>query len=121
MSRTILIVEDDEEIHQLYSMMLEEMDCRIIRAYDGGEALRKLEEVTPDVIILDVILDEVMGDTFFLHLKQKARHADIPVIVASVLPAEAIQNLLAKDPRTVYLPKPFQKEHLLEMVERALG
>jgi len=70
MTKTIMIVENEEDMQHLYSMMLEELDCEIIRAYDGGEALQKLEETTPDLIILDILLNEVMGYTFFLREDQ---------------------------------------------------
>ena len=49
--------------------MLEDTDYEIMRAYDGDEALELLEEKKPDLIILDMLLDMVTGDTFFLYLK----------------------------------------------------
>ncbi len=69
MSKTIMIVEDDQSFHNLYEEILEGSDYEIIHTYDGDGALTKLEEKKPDLIILDIVLDMMTGDTFFLYLK----------------------------------------------------
>jgi CheY-like chemotaxis protein len=121
MTCTILIVEDDDELHELYAAMLETLDCRLIQAYDGVEALEKLVDTTPDLIILDLILDEMMGDEFLLDVRRKSQYADIPVIIVSVLPIERCQNLLDGDSKTVFLRKPFRRGQLLDTVEGSLA
>ncbi|HJO48154.1 MAG TPA: response regulator, partial [Candidatus Scalindua sp.] len=64
MSKTVMIVEDEHAFHELYEKMLEDTNYELIRAYDGNEALSKLHEVKPDIIILDMLMDMMMGDTF---------------------------------------------------------
>lgn len=119
MSGQILIVEDDEELQELYADMLEGVDCQIIRAFDGLEALKRLEETIPDVMVLDIILDEMMGDELFEHIKQRPQYAGIPIIIVSVLPIEQCQHLLEIDPRTVFLRKPFRRRQLVDAVEKS--
>jgi CheY-like chemotaxis protein len=119
MTGKILIIEDDEELQELYVNMLDQVDCEIVQAYDGGEGLEKLTADTPDVIVLDIILDEMMGDELFAKLKQDPRYADIPIVVVSVLPIERCKHLLEMDPRTVFLRKPFRRAELLEAIEKA--
>lgn len=119
MSGTILIVEDDGELQELYSTMLEDVDCQIIQAFDGIEALKKLEETVPDVMVLDIILDEMMGDELFERIKQEPEYAAIPIIIVSVLPAERCQHLLEMDPETVFLRKPFRRWQLVDAVEKS--
>lgn len=121
MTHTILIVEDDDELHEIYLAMLETLDCRIIQAYDGAEALKKLVDTTPDLIILDIILDEMMGDEFLLEIRRKSNYADIPVIIVSVLPIERCHHLLDRDSKAVFLRKPFRRGQLLDAVERGLA
>lgn len=116
MAPTVMIVEDDEELQEIYALMLEGTDCQILRAYDGVEALEKLEEVTPDLVVLDILMEEMMGDELFLAMKEQPRWADVPVVFASVLPRERCQALLDRDPRTIYLRKPFRREDLLGAV-----
>lgn len=121
MTKTILIVEDDAELQELYSVMLENEGHQILQVADGKEALEKLEAVRPDLILLDVILDEMMGDEFFVRLKQDVRTAATPVVVVTVLPVERCQPLLEVDPATMFLRKPFRRGELLEMVRKGFS
>lgn len=120
-NKTILIVEDDEEFHYLFATMLEDTGHKIIKAYDGTEALKKLEEQKPDLIILDILLEAMMGDIFFLHLKRVPEYSDIPIIITSSFSAKDYKNLQEIDPRLVFLEKPFSKETLLKEVKAKLG
>lgn len=121
MTNTILIVEDDDELHEIYLAMLETLDCRIIQAHDGVEALDKLVDAKPDLIILDIILDEMMGDEFLLEVRRMSQYADIPVVIVSVLPIERCHHLLSRDSKTVFLRKPFRRGQLLDAVEGGLA
>jgi len=123
MACTILIVEDDRELQELYTAMLEDVDCQIVRAYDGQKAWEKLQEAAPDLILLDIIMDEMMGDALLARIKQDPRHRDTPIVIASVLSASSGQcrHLLEMDPNIVFLRKPFQKAQLLNMVANGLA
>ncbi len=105
MSKTIMIVEDEPLFHELYEKMLEDTNYKFIRAYDGSEAFSKLQEKKPDIIILDMLLDMVTGDTFFLHLKSMPEYADIPVIIISAFPKSEFDNLRELDPNLIYIDK----------------
>lgn len=121
MHKTVMIVEDEQAFHDLYTMMLEDTDYNIVRAYDGDEALSKLEENKPDLIILDILLDLVTGDTFFLYIKGMPEYADIPVIVCSSFSPKAYKNLKEIDPDLVFLEKPFTKEQLIAEIKAKIG
>ncbi len=116
-----MIVEGEQLFHSLYEVMLEDTGYEIIRAYDGNEALSKLEEKRPDLIILDILLDVITDDTFFLYLKGMPEYADIPVIVVSNFRARDFKNLGEADPNLVFLEKPYlTKERLLEELDKKL-
>ena len=121
MSCIILIVEDDPELHELYAAMLEQTDCGIVQAHDGLDAWARLQEKTPDLILLDIILGEMMGDEFFAKVKQEPAYRDIPIAIVSVLGPETCRQLLEMDRRTLFLRKPFRKAELLDVVERGLA
>jgi CheY-like chemotaxis protein len=121
MSARILLVEDDEELQEIYVNMLGFNDYQISQAYDGVDALELLEEAGADLIVLDIILDEMMGDDFYLRLKQDARFSAIPVVVVSALPEERCQHMLGADPMTAFLRKPFRRQQLLEAIEKGLA
>jgi len=121
MNCVILIVEDDTELQDLYAAMLEHTDCRIVRAYDGLDAWDRLREMTPDLILLDIILGEMMGDEFFVKVKQELAYRDIPIAILSVLAPETCQHLLEMDRRTLFLRKPFRKAELLDAIEKGMA
>jgi CheY-like chemotaxis protein len=101
--------------------MLEGNGWQIGQAYDGQEALQQLEQTGADLIVLDIILDEMMGDELYMRLKQDERFAEIPVVVVSALPEQRCQHILEIDPKTAFLRKPFRRQELQEAVERGLG
>ncbi len=121
MSKKILIVEDDVSFHTLYEAILDNTDYRIIHAYDGNEALAEVEEEKPDLIILDVLLDMMTGDTFFLFLKNIPKYADIPVIIASNYPRQKYKNLKVIDPTLIILDKNSISETLINEVNAKIG
>lgn len=121
MRKNIMIVEDEKRYHDMYTMMLEDTVYEIIRAYDGDEAMEKLEEKQPDLIILDILLDMVTGDTFFLYLKGIPEFADIPIIILSNSSRRDYKNLNKIDPNLVFLSKNITKERLIEEIQAKIG
>ena len=121
MNKTIMIVEDEASFHNLYAAVLGDTDYKLIHAYDGDEALVKLEEKRPDLIILDIILDMMTGDTFFLYLKGMPGYADIPVIIASSCPKNDYKNLRDIDPSLVYIDKAGIGDELITKIKTRIG
>ena len=122
MKKTIMIVEDEQHFHDLYEEMLEDTDYRIISVYDGDVALLKLEEEKPDLIILDMCLDMVTGDTFILYLKSMPEYTDTPVVIISAFSKEYCKGIKKIDPNLVFIDKSYlTEERLLDEVEDKLG
>ncbi|GJQ58344.1 MAG: response regulator [Candidatus Scalindua sp. AMX11] len=121
MTKKILIVEDEQAFHDLYRAILEGEGYDLIFAYDGDEALLKLEEIKPDLIILDILMDMITGDTFFLHLKGMPDFENTPVIIISAFSQKDYKNLKKIDPDLVHIEKPYlTKDLLLEEVNKKL-
>ncbi len=121
MAKKIMIVEDEKAFHDLYRIMLEGKGYDISYVYDGDEAMMKLDENKPDLIILDMLLDMVTGDAFFLYIKGIPEYADIPVIIISALSQKQYKSLKKTDPNLVYIEKTYlTKERLLEEVDKKL-
>ncbi len=120
-SKKILIVEDDVSFHSLYEAILDNTNFQTIHAYDGNDALAILEEEKPDLIILDMLLDMMTGDTFFLYLKNIPEYADIPVIIASSYPRQKFNNLKKMDPALVILDKISISDELINEVNAKIG
>ncbi len=116
-----MIVEDDQVFHDLYTEMLEDTDYRLIHAYDGDEALLELEKEKPDLIILDIVMDMVTGDTFFLYLKSMPECEKIPVIIISSQPKRDYKSLKDVEPNLTFLDKTVTKGELLEEITAKIG
>ncbi len=82
--RTALIIDDDSKARRLTGKWLKEEGFEIIEASDGGEGLKKADEILPDLIILDILMPEKDGWVVIRELKSKPRTSGIPVIIASV-------------------------------------
>ncbi len=122
MAKKILIVEDEKPFHDIYEAMLEDKGYDIICAYDGGEAMEKLQQEKPDLIITDILMDMISGDTFVLYLKGMPEYADVPVIIISSMPQKQFNNLKEIDPKLVYLNKAdLTTKRLIEEVDKILG
>jgi len=84
LAKTLLIIEDDEDIQNYYSFLLGGLDLKIVRAFSGEEALEVMgSEPALDLILLDVVLPGMGGEEFFRILR-KEKGVETPVIVCSV-------------------------------------
>ncbi len=121
MSKKIMIVEDDQSFHDLYTELLGDTDYKIICTYDGDEAMEKLEEGKPDLIVLDMLLDLMAGDTFFHLIRNIPEYTDIPVIVVSGYPEQAYVILKDMDPSLTFLNKTEVSERLIGEINSMIG
>lgn len=121
----VLIVDDDAVFVDSTRAVLESK-YEVSTASDGDEGLRKVAEVKPDLIILDVIMPTKDGFTACEQLKKDPRFSEIPVIiltsfaekkVESNIPVSAGLTLEAE----AYVDKPVAPQKLLETVERLLN
>lgn len=89
MAKTVFIVEDEKPLVEALSEYLKSEGYVVEAAYNGNEALKKIDKVKPDVILLDIILPEVNGIAFLKEIqKPESPHKDVPVIVFSNLVGE---------------------------------
>lgn len=84
--RVILLVEDDVDVSEAAAMLLEEEGYDVLRAKEGNEALRWLERVRPDVIVLDLMMPRMPGWAFFDEKQKRPELADIPMIAWTATP-----------------------------------
>ncbi len=121
MNKTIMVVDDEQNFHSLFKVMLENTGYEIISVYDGEEALAKLEETRPDLIITDIVLNMMTGDTLFLYIKSMPEYEDIPVIMASNFSSRPYKSLKEIDPNLTFLQKAYlTKERLLDETDKKM-
>ena len=117
MSKTLLIVEDDQFCHDLYEAILESTDYRVIHAYHGNDALAKLETNKPDLIIIDISLVMMTSVTFFLYLRSKQEYLNIPVIIVTNALNRTYESLSKIDPNLVISDKTVRREILIMTIK----
>ncbi|MFZ5803138.1 MAG: response regulator transcription factor [Candidatus Omnitrophota bacterium] len=115
---TVLIVEDDIELHTLYGLYLRGESFKILPAYNGHDALRTLAECIPDVIILDMIMPDMDGAAFLKEMHGNPAWKNIPVIIASVNEKVPDHVMQLQNIYTV-LRKPFSMDLLISNIREA--
>jgi len=85
-SQKILMADDDQDCRELFSFMLRTAGYEVIAVSSGLEALEKLDDIIPDLIILDVMMNEMDGFTALKNIKRYDETKDIPVIILTNYP-----------------------------------
>jgi DNA-binding response OmpR family regulator len=120
MQKTVLVVDDQPHIVRLIQINLEHEGFRVETAMDGVEGLRKVRDLRPDLVILDVIMPRMDGFEVLREMKGSAETCDIPVVMLTVKAhnADIVEGL--REGAELYLPKPFHPKELVSLVQRVL-
>lgn len=106
----ILIVDDDRALGAMLSELLQTEGYRCTQAGDGGEALRQLESLAPDLVILDVMMPGDDGITTLRKLRQTSR---VPVLMLTAMGEDDDRILGLEAGADDYLAKPFVARELV--------
>ncbi|MDY6775418.1 MAG: response regulator [Halobacteria archaeon] len=110
---TVLIVDDEEEIVDLYSVWLDSYDVRV--AYTGTEALERIDEDV-DLVVLDRLMPDISGDEILEEIRDNCLGTRV-VVVTAVSPSIDVLNMEIDD----YVVKPVERDELTESVENVLS
>jgi len=81
--RTILLVDDEQDLLDLFREVLEQMNYRVLEAHDGREALSIARETAPELVVTDWMMPHMDGLELCHQLHSDARLHDIPIIIHS--------------------------------------
>ena len=110
----VLIVEDESDIRRLYAIGLNQHGFEVRLAANGAEAVERVHEERPDVILLDWLMPLMDGSEVLSRLGENGSGA-IPIIVISGTPAPPVEE---RDPRIhSWLTKPVTVDELVERIE----
>lgn len=118
---TVLIVEDDLTQRQLLSMLLKKLGLSVIAAVDGVEALEKVEQYSPELIILDIIMPRMNGYEVCRRLRSDVKTEKLPVVMCSAKKEEFDRYWGIKQGADAYLSKPCHPQELVETVQKLLN
>ena len=114
----ILVVEDDADLRRSLAEVLEDEGCVVACAKDGEDALRQLDGLPPQAILLDLTMPGMDGWTFRSLQRSDPRLASIPTIVISAAFAADPRGLAEELAPDAYLPKPFDVGTLVDALKR---
>ncbi|HBI17334.1 MAG TPA: response regulator [Candidatus Moranbacteria bacterium] len=114
---SILIAEDDEFIRDIYNRIFSMNGYNVILATNGMEALEKMEDATPDLILLDIMMPYQNGKEVFKKIKQDDRLKNVPVVFLTNVSAQDDLEQELLDQADKYLIKAhFTPKEVLEEV-----
>jgi len=111
----VLVVDDDFDLLEMVQTLLEISGYRVVTAMDGEEALAKVAEEMPSVILLDMKMPGMDGWEFAREFRERFDH-QVPIVVLTA--AENAAGRAAEIGAEGYLGKPFDIDELLRTVER---
>lgn len=118
--RKVLIAEDEEHIRRLIKVILEQGNYNFIEAKDGKEALEKVSEEMPDLIILDLMMPKIDGIEVCKQLKKNALTRKIPIIMLTAKREMSDKVIGIRVGADDYLTKPFEPRELRARVRTFL-
>lgn len=121
MSRTLVLVEDEDDIREIAQMSLEMHGFTVVAVEGGRAGVDAVREVRPDAVVLDVMMPEQDGPATLAVLQGDPELAGIPVLfLTAKTQAREVEQLLGLGAAGV-LRKPFDPLRLGELVTLALG
>src|SRR5262250_3395761 len=120
MTHKILVVEDEPDVVELITFNLKQSGFDVSAVGDGAEALRKARAVSPNLILLDLMLPEVDGLEVCKMLRRDPATASIPIIMLTAKATEIDKILGLELGADDYITKPFSPRELVLRVKKLL-
>lgn len=121
----VLIVDDDPDFVEIISIVLKKEGYDVASAANGDEALAKMRESRPDLLLLDVMMSTVLdGVNVSFEMSEDPTLKGIPIVMISSIPDSPHADEFPTDeyvPISAWITKPAQPEELLKTVRRLTG
>lgn len=113
----VLIVDDSISVRHSVARLVESQSWKQLQAVDGLDALAKLENYSPDVIILDIEMPRMNGYEFKSSLNNQPMYKDIPIVMLTSRASEKHQQKARELGINHYLTKPYQDDAFVRLLE----
>jgi two-component system alkaline phosphatase synthesis response regulator PhoP len=126
----ILVIDDDRDLVNSVRIILESRDYQVRTAHNGQDGLKLMQEKTPDLLILDVMMTtDTEGFDLAFKLSRDPRFAEMPILMVSGFPQvmaeqgpEGFQHIMGEAwPVSDFLEKPVDPDKLLAVVKNLLA
>jgi len=115
---TVLIVDDSAADRTNLELIVNNAGCRVLTADSGQQGLKMAEENQPDLIFLDIIMDEMDGFQACRSLQQGSLTSNIPVVMVSSKDNKADKVWAMEQGARGYVTKPYSEEQILDQIKR---
>lgn len=119
--KTILIADDEEDLRFLVETTLEDPRHRVISAANGTIALERIQQIHPDLVVLDWMMPGLTGFEIIKKLREDPVTAAIPVVLLTANDCPEDQARAQTLGIVAYIVKPFSPLELLQKVREALA
>jgi chemosensory pili system protein ChpA (sensor histidine kinase/response regulator) len=114
----VMVVDDSLTVRKITSRLLVREHYEVLTAKDGVDALQQLQEVMPDVMLLDIEMPRMDGFELARNIRADKKLAGIPIIMITSRTAEKHRNFALELGVNEYLGKPYQEDELLRLIAR---
>jgi two-component system, cell cycle response regulator DivK len=121
MSKTVLIVEDNEKNLKLFSVLIVSLGCGVLTAADGEVGVSMAREKMPDLILMDIQMPRMDGVEALKILRADEKTRNIPVLALTSYAMKGDRERLIESGFSDYISKPINKDGFVEAVRKALG
>ena len=119
--QTIMVVDDSVTVRKVTSRFLEREGFRVITAKDGVDAMRALQDVTPDLMLLDIEMPRMDGFEVARLVRSTQRLRDLPIIMITSRTGDKHRDRALAMGVNSYLGKPYQEDVLIAEVQQLLN
>jgi len=113
----ILIVEDEESLLKLESILLSSKGYSVTGVMDGKAALEEIKKNIPDLVLLDVMLPEMDGFEVCRRIKEESETAGIPVVMLTAKKSNQDIERGRQVGADAYITKPFKSTRVIELIQ----
>ncbi|GAB3129908.1 response regulator [Novispirillum itersonii] len=121
MSKTVLIVEDNELNLKLFRDLLEASGYQTLQSKDGMDGLRLVRDHRPDLVLMDIQLPEISGLEITRMIKADPELKDIPVLAVTAFAMKGDEEKIREGGCDGYIAKPISVASFLQTVQSFLG
>ncbi|MDX1802603.1 MAG: response regulator, partial [Alcanivorax sp.] len=117
----VMVTDDSVTVRKVTSRLLERNGFEVVTAKDGMDAIAKLEEIRPDLMLLDIEMPRMDGFEVATHVRHDSRLQDVPIIMITSRTGEKHRERAFDIGVNCYMGKPFQENELLGTIRELLG
>ncbi len=116
----VMVVDDSITIRKVTERMLTRHDMKVVTAKDGVDAISQLQEIKPDVMLLDIEMPRMDGYEVATHIRNDSRLKDLPIIMITSRSGTKHKDKAMEIGVNKYMGKPFQEDELLTNIHELI-